>query len=192
MMNDNREREFRIRPQPRRRPSNEPKAWSIAFKRIMHIVRMSSKGTRSSRSPQTGSKPFMQRCAVRITYSANRTRGQWAAHGRYLARESAMHSEARNIRAFGPSGPVSDIHAALGTWQKAGDPRLFKMIISPEFGERVDLEQLTRRLIAHIEQDLGTGLEWAATVHSNTEHPHVHVAMRGVATHKKPLFFLVH
>ena len=103
---------------------------------LMHIVRMSSRQKSSSTGAKSTSRPSMQRCAVRITYSPNRTRGQWAAHGRYLARESAMHSDTGNIRAFGPSGSVSDIHATLGSWQKAGDPRLFKLIISPEFGER--------------------------------------------------------
>jgi hypothetical protein len=131
----------------------------------------------------------MQRCAVRVTYAPNRTRGQWSAHGRYLARESAVHSDTGNMRAFGPSGPVADIHRTLGSWQKAGDPRLFKLIISPEFGERVDLERLTRDLIADMEQDLGTHFEWVATAHHNTEHPHTHVALRGVTPQRKPVFF---
>ena len=31
-----------------------------------------------------------------------------------------------------------------------------------------------------MEKDLGTQLEWAAAEHYNTEHPHVHVVIRGV------------
>jgi type IV secretory pathway VirD2 relaxase len=57
---------------------------------------------------------------------------------------------------------------------------MWKVIISPEFGDRVDLPQLTRDLMKRIEQDLGTPLEWVAVAHFNTEHPHVHVALRGV------------
>ena len=34
-------------------------------------------------------RPYHQRCAVRVTYLKNKIRGQWKAHGRYLARESA-------------------------------------------------------------------------------------------------------
>jgi hypothetical protein len=30
-----------------------------------------------------------------------------------------------------------------------------------------------------MEDDLGTGLEWTAVAHHNTEHPHVHVVVRG-------------
>src|SRR5438105_13576735 len=127
MIDENRERQFRVRPpRPRRAPRDEGQAWSLTFKQIMHIARMSSQRKHSSGgNAKSPARPSTQRCAVRLTYSPNRTRGQWAAHGRYLARESAMHSDTGNMRAFGPSRPVSDIHLTLGSWQKAGDPRLF-------------------------------------------------------------------
>ena len=56
-----------------------------------------------------------------------------------------------------------------------------KIIISPEFGERIDLTQLTRDLMARTEKDLGVRPEWVAVGHFNTEHPHAHVALRGIA-----------
>jgi type IV secretory pathway VirD2 relaxase len=77
--------------------------------------------------------------------------------------------------------------ATLGRWQSEGDPRLWKLIVSPEFGERADLERLTRDLMARMEKDLGTRLEWVAVVHRNTEHPHVHIALRGVRDDGAPL-----
>ncbi len=61
------------------------------------------------------------------------------------------------------------------------------MIISPEFGDRVDLDELTRQLMTRMEKDLGTRLEWVAVIHRNTEHPHVHVALRGVRDDTSPL-----
>jgi hypothetical protein len=48
-----------------------------------------------------------------------------------------------------------------------------KLIVSPEFGERAGLKQLTRDLLSRMERDLGTPLQWVAAVHYNTEHPHV-------------------
>ena len=60
------------------------------------------------------------------------------------------------------------------------DQRLWKIIISPEFGDRVDLTRLTRDMMARVERDLGMPLEWVAVAHFNTEHPHVHVALRGL------------
>ena len=41
--------------------------------------------------------------------------------------------------------------------------------------------------MAQIAHDLGTDLEWAAAAHHNTEHPHVHVALRGVDSNGQAL-----
>ena len=51
----------------------------------------------------------------------------------------------------------------LREWEKAGDPRIFKFIVSPEFGERVDHRRLTRDLFKAIEADLGVGLQCQCT-----------------------------
>jgi hypothetical protein len=80
-----------------------------------------------------------------------------------------------------------DIAATLNNWQKAGDERLWKLIVSPEFADRMDLNRLTRDLIARMETDLNTSLEWVAVAHFNTEHPHVHVALRGIDSHRQAL-----
>ena len=65
--------------------------------------------------------------------------GQWKAHGRYIARESAggtvlgplMTSDVDGRRDL-PVEPAKE----LARWQSEGDPRLWKLIVSPEFGER--------------------------------------------------------
>lgn len=71
------------------------------------------------------------------------------------------------------------IAETLDEWQKAKDEHLFKLIISPEFGERMNLQALTKQFVAQMEKDLGTRLEWVAVEHFNTEHPHVHLVVRG-------------
>ncbi|MCX6593148.1 MAG: DUF3363 domain-containing protein [Acidobacteria bacterium] len=116
-----------------------------------------------------------------MTYSPNQTRGQWAAHGRYVVRDSATEVDGTPKPGFDRQSDDTELVRTAGSWQSAGDPRMFKLIISPEFGERVDLKQLTRQLMARMESDLGHPLEWAAVAHFNTEHPHVHVLLRGVA-----------
>jgi type IV secretory pathway VirD2 relaxase len=73
-----------------------------------------------------------------------------------------------------------DIARRLQSWQIADDPQLWKLVLSPEFGDRIDLSRLTRELVEQMKKDLGTDLEWAAVEHHNTEHPHVHVVIRGV------------
>ncbi|PYS14674.1 MAG: hypothetical protein DMG15_07305, partial [Acidobacteria bacterium] len=66
-------------------------------------------------------------------------------------------------------------------------PRLFELVISPEFGDRCDLRTLASDLLSRMEADLGTQLQWVATAHYNTEHPHVHVALRGMTNRNEPL-----
>jgi hypothetical protein len=91
----------------------------------------------------------------------------------------------------GFSGDRSGIDVAreLERWQMAGDARLWKVILSPELGERMDLEGLTRDLVGRLAVDLETDLEWIAVTHHNTEHPHVHLAIRGVRNDGQPLHF---
>jgi len=132
-------------------------------------------------------QPMSQRCAVRVTYSRNKNAGQWKAHGYYLARERATEKAERNAAGFTRSERGVDIPQRLDGWQQAGDERLFKIIVSPEFGDRIDLENHTRQLMARMERDLKTELEWVAVIHYNTEHPHAHIALRGVDGRGQPL-----
>jgi type IV secretory pathway VirD2 relaxase len=178
------EREFRLRPPRPPVPQGETKVWSNSYKALIHLARMTRKRTHSGGASRgtSGSrtrKVHCQRCAVRITYSSNRIRGQWAAHGRYLARESATKQADRKLSGFSTERDRIELAQTLSDWQKAGDPRVFKFILSPEFGERLDLEQLTRELLSRMQRDLGRRLEWAAVAHFNTGHPHVHLVLRG-------------
>ena len=55
--------------------------------------------------------------------------------------------------------------------------------MSPEFGDKagsaavLHYSGIARK---QMEKDLGTDLEWVAAEHHDTEHPHVHVVIRGV------------
>jgi type IV secretory pathway VirD2 relaxase len=120
-------------------------------------------------------------------YAKNTVAGQWRAHGRYVARESATHEGDSKAVGFDGRGESIDIAGRLESWQKAGDERLWKLIVSPEFGDRADLKRLTRDLVSRMERDLGMPLEWVAVAHYNTEHPHVHMALRGVGPEGRPL-----
>jgi type IV secretory pathway VirD2 relaxase len=123
---------------------------------------------------------FHQRVAVRVSYSNNKTPGQWKAHGHYIARESATQKQDIKAVGFSATETAVDLAERLASWQSAGDERMFKIIVSPEFGERMDLGKHTRDLMRRIERSLLTKLEWVAVVHHNTEHPHVHIALRGL------------
>jgi type IV secretory pathway VirD2 relaxase len=179
------ERPFRLRPRrpPKGAYGESDRSWAHGLRRLLRIVQMSGRRVRRSGSGfirSAHATKFHQRVAVRVTYSSNKTPGQWKAHGHYIARDSATQKE--NIKAVGFSASETAVNVAehLASWQSAGDERMFKIIVSPEFGERMDLERHTRDLMRRIEQSLLTKLEWVAVVHHNTEHPHIHTALRGL------------
>jgi type IV secretory pathway VirD2 relaxase len=180
MARTNDDREFRLRPTKPRVTRNEGAAWSNGFKLLMQYARSSRKaGNCGAGGKGKAGRPYHQRCAVRVTYLKNRVRGQWKAHGRYLARETATFENDLRGVGFNDENNAVDIAGHLAEWQAAGDPQLWKLIVSPEFGDRVDLPRLTHEMIKQMEKDLGTKLEWVAAEHHNTEHPHAHVVIRG-------------
>jgi len=183
------EPEFRLRP--RKPPArNERAARASAYKILMHHAHMSGIRKRRSVGLGTGPKrtrPYNQRCALRVMYAKNTVAGHWRAHGRYVARESASQEGNPKAVGFDGHGESMDIARRLESWQKAGDERLWKLIVSPEFGPRADLKRLTRGLVSRMGRDLGTPLEWVAAAHYSTEHPHVHVALRGIGAEGRPL-----
>ncbi len=96
ILNDD-DRPIRIRPRKPPVARREVAAWASGYRLLMHYARGSRKAGRNAGAQRvTGSgRPHSQRCAVRVTYLNNRTRGQWRAHGRYLARESADRVQGR-------------------------------------------------------------------------------------------------
>ena len=77
-----------------------------------------------------------------------------------------------------------------------GDPHQFRIMISPEDGAELarvngdgtpNLKNTTRALMAQMEEDLGTRLDWVAVDHFDTAHPHTHIIARGVTHDGKGL-----
>ena len=111
--NKDKEREFRLRPwKPAAR--SERRVYASAYKIIMHHARMS--GVRRRRVVGFGTakhvRPYSQRCAVRVLYSKNTSKGQWRAHGRYVARESATHEDDPKLSGLVPAKNASTSYAA--------------------------------------------------------------------------------
>ena len=152
------EREFRLRPRKPRIGRNERAGWSSGFRLLMHYARNTSQRgiRRTYAGKRRAVRSYQQRCAVRVTYLKNKIRGQWKAHGRYLARESAAHVKGAG---FSRDNEAIDIASKLEAWQKTGDQRLWKLIMSPEFGEKVDLTRLTRDLMQRMTTDLKANFE---------------------------------
>ena len=54
-------------------------------------------------------------------------------------------------------------------------------------GELGSLRTFTRELMDQASRDLATRLDWVAIDHWNTEHPHIHILVRGCADDEKDL-----
>ena len=113
----------------------------------------------TGRNNRTKHSSYHQRCAVRVTYVRNKITGQWKAHGRYLARESATHRAAQRQAGFDQRQDKLDVAKCLSAWQQAGDPRLWKIIFSAEFGDRLDVQGFARGVMERVEEEIGDRVE---------------------------------
>ena len=101
-----------------------------------------------------------------------------AQHLNYLRREGVTR-DGEKARLFGPETENAD--AGVFAERCQDDRHHFRFIVSPDDAlEMADLKSFTRDLVARIEKDLDTRLDWVAVDHWNTEHPHVHLIVRGV------------
>jgi len=202
------ERSSRLRPGRVRRTSTPPPPVTGTAKNLLRLVRLVSRSSPGgaqatsafSRLPGSA-KPsaFQRRSIVNVRYASARTPGGWKAHGTYIERESAkgdrLPSEREAATEIGSQ--VSDPDRlglaqehSLGplaeSWQRAGDKRIFKVIISPE-DPNVDFQRTASEMIARIEQYTGAPVEWGGVVHRNTDHPHAHIIVRGQLRSGEPL-----
>lgn len=100
------------------------------------------------------------------------------AHLRYIQRDGVTR-EGMPGELYSAGRDTADGKAFLQRCD--GDRHQFRFIVSAEDGsEYPDLKPYTRRLMAQMEADLGTKLDWVAVDHFNTAHPHTHIMLRGV------------
>lgn len=101
------------------------------------------------------------------------------AHLNYLRRDGVTR-DGEKARMFGPETDDADVKDFADRCKD--DRHHFRFIVSPDDAvEMSDLKTFTRELMTQVEKDLGTKLDWVAVDHWNTEHPHVHVILRGRA-----------
>ena len=100
-------------------------------------------------------------------------------HLAYLKRDGVTRDGA-DARMFDAASDDADTKAFAERCEE--DRHHFRFTVSPEdAGQLADLRAFTRELMKDAERDLGTGLDWVAVDHWNTDNPHVHVLVRGRA-----------
>lgn len=108
-----------------------------------------------------------------------------ARHIAYLERDGVTR-DGSDGQMFDAGSDQADGGAFAGRCEE--DRHHFRFIVSPEdASEMADLRTFTRELMDDMASDLETRLDWVAVDHWNTDNPHIHVLVRGVAGDGKDL-----
>ncbi|QXL85131.1 MULTISPECIES: relaxase/mobilization nuclease domain-containing protein [Comamonadaceae] len=200
-MTDRRDDDFRVRPSP---PKNRGKGQGQSFvSKVLKQAGKASSGKSAVRRPAsargTGQRPGlrlgrghtaarfagakltpMSRRVTIKTLLVNQRQASpqsLAKHLRYIERDG-VGRDGEPGQAYGPQTYAADLDAFKE--RCADDRHHFRFILSPEDGaELEDLRTYTRHLMGRMEADLGTGLDWVAVNHWNTDNPHTHIVVRG-------------
>ena len=189
------EREFRVRP-GRIRSTRAQQARPFVAQALAAAKKAGGGDSRSGRVTSGNRSRFGrgQRASIQANrLITSRTRGAvvkarvvrhsprsapLGTHLDYLRRDGVTR-DGEKARLFGPGTEDVDGRAFA---ERCGDDRHhFRFIVSPDDApEMSDLRSFTRDLVGQIEKDLGTRLDWVAVDHWNTQHPHIHLIVRGV------------
>jgi type IV secretory pathway VirD2 relaxase len=123
--------------------------------------------------------PGSRRVIVKARYTriAGGDLGAARAHLKYIVRDGVTR-EGEPGRLYGASG--EDVDASLFLDRSEQDPHQFRFVVSADEGAQLaDLKPFVRDLLAQMERDLDTKLDWLAVDHFNTGHPHTHIVIRG-------------
>ncbi len=108
-----------------------------------------------------------------------------AVHLRYIERDGVTR-DGQKGQAYSADDDAPDLKA----FQERGrnDRHQFRFIVSAEDGlELEDLKGFTRQLMARIETDLETRLDWVAVDHWDTDNPHTHIVLNGHTSDRRDL-----
>jgi len=200
-MTDHRDDDFHIRPSA---PKNRGKGQGQSFvSKVLKQAGKASSGKSTVRRPgaaggtgqRPGSRlgrghtaarfagakltPLSRRVTIKTLLVNQRQASpqSLAKHLRYIERDG-VGRDGEPGQAYGPQTDTADLDAFKE--RCADDRHHFRFILSPEDGaELEDLRTYTRHLMGRMEADLGTGLDWVAVNHWNTDNPHMHIVVRG-------------
>ena len=127
------------------------------------------------------SRNYMQRVVVKSRVVKIKGNGKELInkHINYITR-SGVEKDGSPAIAFNENIDLSkeDLNKFVDKCQH--DRHTFRLIISPEDAEYLNLKTYTREVVDRMERDMNTRLQWVAVNHHNTDNPHTHLFIRGV------------
>lgn len=132
----------------------------------------------ASRGPRSRARVRRVVIKARIVRLGGKGQAAASAHLKYIQRDGVTR-EGDPGELYNAREDAADGKSFLECC--AGDRHTFRFIVSAEEGDLyADLKPFVRRLMAQMEEDLATRLDWVAVDHFNTGHPHSHIMLRGV------------
>ena len=127
----------------------------------------------STRRAAPGPRGAMQQVIIKTYYFTPDKRGGFV---KYMQKEGkGLDGETPELFASGGKG-VTD--ATQKDYPQ--EERFYKVILSPENGDKMDMKQFTQDFMKNLEYWERREFKWAAAVHYDTEKPHAHILIRGV------------
>jgi type IV secretory pathway VirD2 relaxase len=151
------------------------------------LQRLDHTGPRRPGKPRLFERPelmYGRKSVVKASYVRNAKGRRFSgtkmmAHARYLE-QGHGHEKGHKESRFDAQHECVNVSHTARNWVLAKDRLHWRLILSPDDVERIDLRQHAREVMAQMEKDLGTKLTWVAIEHDNTDHRHVHIMLRGV------------
>jgi hypothetical protein len=109
-----------------------------------------------------------QRCVAKAQYSSSGT-----THRRqldYIVRKGTAID----------GGPAELFGTDIKEYRENLVDKNFRIFLSPENGDKIDLKELAERFTRRVELQTGYKLLWQGACHYNTAHPHAHLLVNGV------------
>jgi type IV secretory pathway VirD2 relaxase len=104
--------------------------------------------------------------------------------GKKAAKLHLAYIERAGVAIDGSPGTLYGEHGSVSREafdeELPGEKHQFRVVISPEDADDLNLQEYVRTYMQRVERDLGQKLRWAAVNHHDTDDPHVHVVIRGV------------
>ena len=144
--------------------------------------RAASKARKAGRATGQGTGfDRLQRVVVKVHVSRHRpgkVHGSVLRHVSYVGRESASLDGQHGVF-YDSTREGLDARQIVTAWEQ--DRHHFRLIVSAEnAGDLPDTNKYIRTVMARVERDLGTSLQWLAVNHYNTDNPHTHILCRGI------------
>lgn len=152
---------------------------SVLARRVSRPRAKRGRGQVAASFAGAGLGPRSRRVIIKLRLVVIKSAGPRSVqmHLRYIVREGVSR-DGESAQPYDATRDTADLKAFEE--KSAGDRHQFRFIIAPEDGTQLaDLQAYTRELMARVERNLGTSLEWVAVDHWDTDNPHTHLVVRG-------------